>query len=97
MATLDPQMAKPATHKEQPAPASTTKPLVSLPICEGPKLAPFTQSFEDLKFEPELVIRVEDNVHSLVIKAKLDGKTYGIKFVSVDPSWTTQSPLANRL
>lgn len=71
---------------------STTEPLVPLPICEGPKLAPFTQNFEDLKFEPELVIRVEDNVHSLVIKAKLDGKTYGIKFVSLNPSWTTEYP-----
>lgn len=92
MVTLDPEMARPATHKEQPAPVFTTKPLVPLPICEGPKLAPFTQNFEDLKFEPELVIRVEDNVHSLVIKAKLDGNTYGIKFVSLNPSWTTEYP-----
>jgi hypothetical protein len=70
-------------NKEQKTPMSSTELLAPLPLCDGPKLAPFIQNFEHLKFEPELVIRDQDTyAHGLIIKAKLDDKTYGIKFVS---------------
>lgn len=65
------------------------EPLPPLPPCDGPKLAPFAQNFEDLTFEPELVLKDPDYyVHSVVIKAKLNGETYGIKFVSGPPPTT---------
>lgn len=57
-----------------------------LPDCDGPKLEPFTQNFEDLKFELEKVIKEEwGYAHGIIIKAKLDGKTYAIKFVRSSP------------
>lgn len=80
-----------AAQKEKPEPIAevtrpyvpVTSPLPPLPECEGPKLCAFAQNFEDLKFEPELVIYEPDqNAHSLVIKARLDGELYAIKFVS---------------
>lgn len=58
-------------------------PLLPLPQCEGPKLEPFTQDFESLDVNPEIVIREPDGfIHGMIVKAKLDGKTYAIKFVS---------------
>ncbi|KAH6693614.1 hypothetical protein F5X68DRAFT_187422 [Plectosphaerella plurivora] len=80
MDTADPEAAVPASQMEKNTSPST--PLVPLPLCDGPKLGPFTQNFEDLMFETELVIRGGEGeyAHGMVIKAKLDGKTYGIKF-----------------
>lgn len=83
MVTPDPEAAVSAPNTEQRLPV-IPEPLAPLPTCDGPKLGPFIQNFEDLKFEPELVIRDEYTfAHGLVIKAKLNGRTYGIKFVSV--------------
>ncbi|KAH6692542.1 kinetochore Sim4 complex subunit FTA2-domain-containing protein [Plectosphaerella plurivora] len=56
-------------------------PLLPLPQCEGPKLQPFTQDFESIELEPELLIKDCDGfAHGMVLKAKIDGKTYAIKF-----------------